>query len=671
MAWVTEYNMEWHGVHAEGTIVLQRDGGSYIRPLLLVRDSLTVVHSIPSWEDPISRARCSFAIQNDFATFYDSLPLMTISNGQYRVIVELTSPGTGELFVGYLNCETISQVMVDNQDIRLTCSGLLSKLENDWPPMVETLQDVSLIDLIAACLDMTGSQYNILVNCTLYETSNVPANRQTLFNKIAVNTELFWKNNVERDSALEILKKVLLPFNCYLYWYQGNWFIEQYQDIGLTIKDWVEYVYGVSYIYDDFALDAGGAANILDIHDNAIYKQKGESQTLTVIPGLRQFDIKLGQKQYFNIMNGDLSDLDTGVALGLIYPPIRTWYGIKTTNDWTHPGNFLNISNVVRRSGFPGFVYDNLYNGLSTRFMVTINEDTELTIKYKIGIPHGDVGASFAAEFPEQIEWEHYWYLGGPGINGYFYYNKITDPANPVWEYHFPGSLIYGNHEVAPATDFDWDNPYGAVKEITLTIPIGQAYLDYAGPGVLPIDADLTFRCGCDNWEHTGPFGSQGNTVSSYFGDFHAAVNETPDNNLLEGEISTDFLDKKEVTLDMFDTGTWNYRNTLLGEGTDAYGSVWFTKTVEWIQAGGPYTLDKMLMRTKFRLYRIARQVIKVAYIFYGTSASWTIRPLLQFFDNKQSDKQFVVLEEIHRPESDEHEVKLYEYDDSETINLV
>ena len=96
MAWVKEYDMAWVGDHAQGTIELQRDGASYVRSLKLVKDSLSIVNSIPNWESPIMRSNCSFAIQNDFTTFYDALPLMTISNGQYRVVVEMTTPGAAE-----------------------------------------------------------------------------------------------------------------------------------------------------------------------------------------------------------------------------------------------------------------------------------------------------------------------------------------------------------------------------------------------------------------------------------------------------------------------------------------------------------------------------------------------------------------------------------------------
>jgi len=669
MAWVKEYDMAWVGNHAAGTIELQRDGGSYVRSLKLVKDSLSIVNSIPNWESPIMRSNCSFAIQNDFTTFYDALPLMTISNGQYRVVVEMTTPGAAELFVGYLNCETVSQVMVDYQNIQLTASGLIRKLENDHPVCVDTVQDLSLIDIIDECLRMTGSTYNIRVSCSLYETSNAISPTTTLFNLIGINTEVFWENNKDRDSSLDILKKILIPFHCFLYWYQGYWYIEHYEDLGSSNKDWVEYTTGTSggYNYANAGADVGAAASWLTMHAKTTYQQIGEQQLLSVMPGLKQYDIKLAQKQYFNLFNEDLTAHPMGLAaIDLYYPPLRSWYGWKDgASDWLFKGSpYLTITNSTYRDFYDLLANDGYYNGLTTRFMVTISEDTELTITFKVAIPYGVVGAAGAAADPEEYTWGQYWFLK-TGLNGYFWKSTISGE----WEYNYPGSLANGSRFECPATDFDFDNPVAAVKEITLTIPIGQAYADTMGTSAMPIEVDLVFRAGLDIWLHD----SVGSLTSwqQVYGDFHSAVTDAPDDNLLEGDITTDFLDKKKVTLELFDTQSWNYRNSLLYEGTDDYGATWFNKTTLWSWGSGAVTLARRLMESKFRLYRIARQIIKIAYIFYDTSASWTLRPLILFLDNKQSNKKFVMLEDRHLPESDTHEVQLFEYDDTETITLV
>ena len=677
MAWVTEYDLTWKGLHSEGTIELQRDGATYIRPLKLIRDSLSVTNTVPDWENPIMKANCSFAIQNDFDSFYDALPLMTISNGQYRVIVEMTNDNSDsvELFIGYLNCEAVGQVMVDYQNIQLTASGLIKKLENDHPPTIDTAQDISLIDIIDACLVMTGSSYNIRVSCSLYETESPTSSTTTLFNLCALNTELFWKNNKDRESSLDILTKILTPFNCILYWYQGYWYIEHYEDLGDGNKDWVEYTTGASYGYSDDGVEVPDTfTQQLSVHDSGNYEQVGEQQMLSVNPGLRQYDISFGQNQYYNIFNGDLTNHDTGeTALGRLYPPLRTWYGWQDSlTDWFNKGeSFLTIANSTTRQNYDWGSDDGYYNGLTTRFMVTINEDTELTIKFKIGIPFRTPGSPAYLYYPpdegkvNSINWWQYWFLK-TGLNGYFYRNPAN---NNEWEYNFPGSLIYGNYEELPAADFDLTNPVGAVQEITLIIPIGQAYADAVGASNLPVDVDLVFRAGIDLWRE--PIIGNNPSYEQVYGDFHAAVTDSPDDNLLEGEITTDFLDKKSVTLDVFDTESWNYRNTILSEGTDDYGSTWFSKTSLWSWGSGAVSLARRLMESKFRLYRVARQIIKVAYIFRGPSASWTIRPLMLYFDNKQSLKKFVVLEDRHLPESDTHEVKLFEYDDTETITLI
>ena len=216
MAWVTEYDMTWSSGNAYGSIVIQRDGGSYLRSLSILRDSLELRTHLPDWESQVVRQNCSFTILNDLDDFYELMPLMTISNGQLKIVVEITSPQSAVLFEGYLNCEAVNQQMLNNANLRLTASGLLDKLQWESPDSVDTLESRSLIGLINDCLRLTGSEYDIWVNCSLYESNAPLGTGQTLFNRTAAFTELFWENNITQMSALDILKTILRTFNCYL-----------------------------------------------------------------------------------------------------------------------------------------------------------------------------------------------------------------------------------------------------------------------------------------------------------------------------------------------------------------------------------------------------------------------------------------------------------------------
>ena len=669
MAFAKEYDLGWQSTHTNGTIELHRDGAGYVRDLILVKGSLEVRNILPSWEKHLFRSSCSFAIQNDFATFYDSLALMTIANGQYKVIVKMDTGGAGTtLFEGFLNCETISQKMILKQPIRFTASGLLSKLENNHPSDIDTLQDMSFIDIIDACLQMTGRNDDIRVNCSLYEWNSTPGTLQGVFNLHGCNTELFWQNNIERDDALTILEKILTPFNCYLYWYQGYWYIEHYEDLGNTTKNWITYTSGVSYNYDSSGSSYITYPSPLDIHDNTYYYQSETAQTLSVNPGLRELEIRLNDKQYFNYFNGDLTDMDQGTSsMYLAYPPLRTWYGLQTaspTLNWLDAGEPYNyIANSVKMAGSNTTGYDFLYNGITTRFQVTCKADTELTISWKYIVPAGFAQPQ-VWNFPEDYNC-HFYYVLWNGLNAQF----ALEESSGEFVYYTSGSIVYANDIEFSATEYDIK--YGASgylrKELSITVPLGAAY------GLSSSDTedmDLIFRCG-----HCKMFSDvYADSVPSYaiLGDFVAVISETPQENLIEGTVVTDFLDKKTIELDLYDTNSWSYRNTVLAEGTDAYGDAWINRTGDWTWGDSETdSLAHRLLESKFRLYRIARQTIKVRYIFYGTTVDWTLRPLTKYVDNKQSNKEFILLEDTHRPEADSHEVLLSEYDDTEDINLV
>ncbi|KKL03038.1 hypothetical protein LCGC14_2626290, partial [marine sediment metagenome] len=308
MAWVTEYDMTWRSGNASGTIVIQRDGGSYQRGLSIRRDSLELRTHLPDWESQIVRQNCSFTVLNDLDDFYELIPLMTISAGQLKVIVEITSPQSAILFEGYMNCEAVNQQMLNNADLRFMASGLLDKLQWESPDTIDDLQNRSLIGLINDCLRLTGSEYDIWVNCSLYESNAPLGEGQTLFNRTGAFTELFWENNIDQMSALDILKTILRTFNCYLFWYDQKWFIEHYEDLGASTKTYVRYYTFAYYDHGSSGSQQLTAVAQYNVHEPIYRSQANTSQILTVSPGLKRYDITLNQKQFFNLLQPDLSD---------------------------------------------------------------------------------------------------------------------------------------------------------------------------------------------------------------------------------------------------------------------------------------------------------------------------------------------------------------------------
>jgi len=190
-----------------------------------------------------------------------------------------------------------------------------------------------------------------------------------------------------------------------------------------------------------------------------------------------------------------------------------------------------------------------------------------------------------------------------------------------------------------------------------------------------PVDLTLYFELGvatvsCDKYTwYPWPDDTEALTMD-YVGDFSVSISGEPEENLITGEVVSNFLDKKTIELKMFDTRNWNYRNTLL---TDKYGINYYTFKINGFTWGvadpTPPSLADTLLESKFRLYRVARQMIRMGN--YRVNIDYQMRPLQIWLDDNQAYKTFALVEDIHEPDQDKHTVVLFEYDGSEEVNLV
>jgi len=673
MAWVTEYDLRWTNSNTSGitggTIYIQRDGGSYQQSLSLLKGSLEIRQVLPSWESQIFRMSCSFAIVNDFSDYYALLPLMTISNGQLKVVVESGLDSDAEIiFEGYLNPETISQDFFNYAPLRLTASGLIKKLEYTHPTEIDTIQFMSLIDIIDDCLLLSGSSYNIRVNNTLAEQTAGRGVSQTVFNRTGVFTQLFWENNIDRLSALDIIEEILKTFNCYLYWYKENWYIEAYEDLDhetgspckVGEKGYVQYTSGTSagYGYSDTAGIECEALIINQIHDPQNRPQKHPKQLLSILPGMRQIDVRLNQLQYFNLLNPDLSDpVVNGVEADRWFPPFRTWhaYDVDPGYAWTKRGEtWKNIANsITRAGGYDITSGDGGTNGLTTRFRITSQLDTELTIRFKFAVPY-NYGAPDPNFFdnPEDTEITFHWWAR-IGLASYIVHNESAG----TWE---TSLFMPDNQIVISGADLDQDR---WVYEGEIVMPVGELLTDLIGSSLASgYDADIAFRMGTETYTDNGGSALYTDEPGQFavFGDFAAAITENPGNNLLQGTQNTDFLDKKEIELLLYDADSWSYRNSLL------YGDDWDSLCEAWGRDSVFGTLGRNLLQSKFRLHNVARQKISIDY-----HTTEIFKPLQIWEENKQADKQFALTQDIYYPENQTHSVVLSEYDDTTVVNLI
>lgn len=678
MAWVTEYDLQWMSPTSpvsSGYIYLQRDEASYIGPLTLEQDSLEIRNIIPNWDDPVARMNCSFTIINDLSDFYELMPLMTASLGQIKVVVtnETATSGTPiHIFEGFLNCETVEQTMLWDSPISLTASGYLSKLQNEYPASVDALEYESLIDVICGCISLTGSTDPINVNISLYENNSAPGAGQTLFNRIDVFQEVWWTNNFERMSALEILTSIMTSFGCYLFWYNNAWYIRHYMDLGTYYPDGVNYVQydptlSTGYSYTDTGTPLQDWLVPMDIHSQNVYRQIGGTQTLSVVPALRQLLIRLDQKQYWNLFYPDLSQVASNLSPDPtpVLSSRREWwaYDPGAALYWDHAGqSFRDMANAVYRYGddltiVGGIVTAGRTYGLSTRFNLTAQWDTVLNIKFKWGVDQFWNISAFGLRENWQITFTYYLCTYDEVEANRDYFDN-SDNSLDEWTLVPDGDPTV-NYNTIQITGADLDDTL-RTTELSINVPIGEidGVLDSSGDeGHL----DLIFCLGTEIvFEPT--FGERA-AMACWYGDIVATVSQANRHNLIEGVVDTNFIEKKELTLTLFDAG-WSYRNSLFRYVNQYYN----TLAEDWTYDG--VTIDELedwIVANKFRFYRIARQEIVMD--VYSTIMP-TFELLWPFYDSKQADKTFTLLGVTSYPSKNTHHLELCEYDDQEEITL-
>lgn len=693
MAYGNKYQIKFHGREESGPTlgniyIAEKDYVGSVTILKLAEHALNVKYIFDNWDSHIIGLRCQFNIVNDNADFYAYLELMTATERQFKVTVQIDSPSSRAmpLFEGFIDCNNSEQRMLNYQTIRLTASSYLSKLSGVRLNAVDTLQALTFIDLIDDILTSTGRSDNIRINSSLYPEAASLSSGQTLFNRTGVFTELFWKNNIDRKSALEILNIILKTFDSYIYWWNGYWYIEQFDDLYETSKTFVEYTTGVSYGESDSGSNVIESSVVQDIHDMQFINQ---SQILKTIPGyqLIQVNLNLEDGVLLNLVNNDWY-LATGVSGTVPYPDKRSWQywdgitHLQFTNYYALTEksifNYKTISNAIFRvlnysDAQEQDSSDKTYRGLYTKFDTTIDENSRLQISWKWASDKGAFGV-----WDDELGWHHafhfYWYLRITPGNNYVVYNYTTK----TWE------IVAGTEQSAlqevvinsDDSDFDRDN---IACKITINIPLNELGSSYYGDQtfVLGIGTETVELSDISNF----PVELQTDYYSAYFdgydyqaagqafpivvgaaiGDVAVTTNSTLKNNVVEGSINTDFLNRKEVTLELSDVESQNYKSgILIGTNLD-------TRTAQWTNDGvNFYTIAEKDLQNLFRLYHQTQQ--KITARIHETTQQ--LRPFTLLQDSKQSNKKFLLIGINFFPTKDVYNLEFFEFDADSTINL-
>jgi hypothetical protein len=648
MAYGSHYRIGYSSKETTGYIYLWEEGYSgSVEDLTLVSNTFKVDYKPNGWENPIIGLAASFGILNDEVDFFTLLPLLTASEKQYWVRVTQVSPTSLTLFEGYIACDNNEQTYLRNRAIHLVATSYLSKLQYVTPPSIETLQTISFIDYLDDCLRQTGTEQNIRINSSLYPTGDTIGSTSSMFNKAGIFSEVFHKNNIDKDNALDVITKILGEFDCYIYWYNEKWYIERYDDIfNATTQSYVEYTTGSSYGPGDTAASHSTSYTPIDFQD---LSPIGQSQTIGIIQGMKEIEVRIPAERYTNLVPPTLREALPITASA--NPDLRTWeYWNVSPTKWqaaTIGNPFLNINSAIHRAGY----YDtaglpDYYKGLYTKVRVTVaSSDTVLDIKFKFGTVKGAFGTFTSWE---DYEFNFYYWVRIAGTSSYLYYT----PGSDSWSLGTYTENTGKTRILIEGHNFD---DQSATVDVSSTIPLSDV------SGLSAGDYDFVIGIGTERVDDTASGGSYDlPCTQAFYGDFQVKTTGTAPDNNYKGVISTDMLNKLSIEIPFSDFDSFNFKNTLVR------GTGFASRTTTWTDDGSNfYTIATQKIRSRFRLYRIPRQRITAK-----ISIAEFYRPLRNFVDSEQSGKQFILFGFTYYPDRDQMQIILMEYDNTETITV-
>jgi len=673
--------------------------------LHLLSDGVTVDYKHDSWFNPIIGQSASFSILNNASNWYDLEDIATLNEKEFRVVINASDSTTHvTLFDGFINSDVVTQKYLNNSKITLTASNYISKLDNVHPTIIDTTGRESLINLINESLKLTGKANDIRVNCTLEPSGTYPGpmvtDTKTVFNLTGVDKEIFWKNDNERNSAKEIITDILKPLDCYIYWWNDRWYIERYPDAwpDANQKHYTIYDVDLSYGYEDNGgeIDFGETPVTLPITSFTDKAFIGQSQNISMIPGLQYLEIKNDIEEYINLTSPDLGIVKRrNLTAEAMYPPLRGWEAYYSTipfDGYKYPGyyigsNLLNPSIGYRFDReqpfptlpnyylYPGMPYktignsiyrydiprdddgvgDNSRASLCTRFRMTIYDEkttddssaglgTTLNLKWKF--------APLYASLPSTniYDYQCNFFIRIPPGGRYVAYN--TDDQSYYYTTLFSNALI---HKEIKKSDLDDNN---GIAEINIDIPMGKITDWPLGSG----DFDIIFGLMGEETSLEDANNYTGTNLYAHYGDFKISANSGLQNNRILAEINNNVLNKETIDLRIFDIDNLNYKNGLF------YGETYENRTMLWIDEdiSTYYSLSNLLIRDKFQLFNKNRRKID------GTlHYPMIMKPFTSWIDTADpSERHYLLTDYTYNITEDSYKCSWLEYDNTQVVNL-
>jgi len=635
MAYEIRFYTNWYSKNNSGQIFIDElDGTDPSTYLKLMPDGVEINYSMNDWNDPIVKLNATLSLMNDYDDFYEIMPLLMNTEKQYKV--RITNDDGTNLFEGFMDTANTNEKYRKKTPFKITASNYLSKLTNVNATIVDTIQQRSLIDIFLGSLELTGKEDNVRVNCTLHPETVANGAGQTCFNRVGIDTEVFWKNNIERENALNTITQILEPFDSYLYWYDGKWYLERYEDIFTKPQEYVEYAWDTSYGYTDAGTDVSTNDSSVNIQSLCFVE---DYPTIGFIPGVNAIEVKHEGKPYKNLTVPPIYsiDLSTGLVASVMYPPVRTWQFSSGVLSWSYRDTYATVKNANIRAGWNDFDDD----AAATRFKFTIDPSsaTTLKIQWKF-IPPDLIGSTPGYNFDYKLRW---FVRDEPG--GYYI---MKDEGVGNW--YRGSSSIPSAYQTIDVTDLSSDQVAG---EVSVSINMADPSIGKTG------DDTMIFGLGGSYYATKGNDPTT-ELLAEGFGDVFISATQSLQDNLTTGLANNGFLNKRTLEVKVYDIDNLNYRNGLfIGTDFDARTDYWTDDELAF------YPITDRLIANKMQLFNRTRQKLT------GTIRSTThLRPMGLYYDSSQGYKQFILGSYKYTPTRDEYECEWLEYDNETITNI-
>lgn len=547
-----------------------------------------------------------------------------------------------QYFEGFLITDVIEQTLLKNSEVRLVFSDYLKRLKYIEPPnaLNKLGERKKIIEIINDCLNATEIQKPIYINSKLFSKENTISNGYTLFEQNFVDTDLFWKNDKEKEKALDILNSLLFTFNSFLYEYDGAYYIERYDDIGDNTNSWTKFEYNtttgtsVTNKFQSYNQQAGD------------FEYVGKSQNVSYNSGANEFILNLDSASYFSLV---YNNFDEDVAEGKdtdfidVLPDLRRW--VYSTDTDTHSstriykGNYpynqiqypifieVNADGTWNDDITYGYWYDdggttvyypeNSYypaRGVFTRFNITVpsdsNQTTTLNLRWK---NYDRTGVDNV-----NLEWFRTNYLiKNHNTNHYLHF----DTTDEKWKFVTSDDKRQMVNYVEYTKDERDDD---GMFEANINIPLNNI----EGSENLTGETSLVFSIGYNTIRFNDTTRITRNSVS---GDIAVKATGQQQNNKITGRINEGFINTQTEEIKIYDIQDLNLKNGIYyyeaGIGTiDNY-----KRTTLWTDNGGSsyLPLTRQLLQSLYKYWNKNR--IKLGGRILTSSM---IKPLSIIFDD-------------------------------------